>query len=276
MNEIFLAITYHQIQITQLGPVAFSLHGVFAAVGFYFGSTYAIKLCEKDGHDDQLFSDAFTWAIFGAIIGARFFTIPAHIGDPGYGLDDVFSVACSYSIMGGMSGRIIAAYLRIVIIGKAEFNTYSDYAAPALIMCIAIGRIGDLAIIEHLGRATNFVFGYEIKPGYDVAPQHNALECVAPELSCGTFHHVAMYDLILVTIFFFIFRYLQKNLNLGSGSWIGLWAIWYGVQRMILDTLRFGMGDATIGNFTWNQIGGATLAVIGLIVFLRFKNIRTG
>ena len=47
MNEIFLAITYPPIPITQLGPVAFSLHGVFAAVGFYFGSTYAIKLCEK-------------------------------------------------------------------------------------------------------------------------------------------------------------------------------------------------------------------------------------
>ena len=276
MNEILFAITYPPIPITQVGPVAFSLHGVFAAVGFYFGSTYAIKLCQKDGHDDQLFSDAFSWAIFGAIIGARFFTIPAHIGDPGYGLDDVFSVAGSYSIMGGMSGGIIAAYLKIVLVGKQSFQTYSDYAAPALIMGIAIGRIGDLAIVEHLGRATDFIFGYEIKPGYDVAPQHNSLECVAPEVSCGTFHHVAMYDLLLATIFFFIFRYLQNNLQFGSGSWIGLWAIWYGVQRMILDTLRFGMGDATIGIFTWNQIGGATLACIGLIVFLRFKNIKTG
>jgi prolipoprotein diacylglyceryltransferase len=115
-------------------------------------------------------------------------------------------------------------------------------------MGIAIGRIGDLAIVEHLGRATNFMFGYEIKPGYDVAPQHNALEC------CSTRRfHVVLFimlpcmTLILATLFFFIFRYLQKNLNLGSGSWIGLWAIWYGVQRMILDTLRFGMGDATIG-----------------------------
>ena len=119
------------------------------------------------------------------------------------------------------------------------------------------------------------MFGYEIKPGYDVAPQHNALECFAPEITCGTYHHVAMYDLILATLFFFVFRYLQKNLNFGSGSWIGLWAIWYGVQRMILDTLRFGMGDATIGIFTWNQIGGAILASIGLLVFLRFKNIKT-
>ena len=174
-----------------------------------------------------------------------------------------------------MSGGIIAAYFRIVLIGKANFQTYSDYAAPGLIMGIAIGRIGDLAIVEHLGRATEFVFGYEIKPGYDVAPQHNALECIAPEITCGTYHHVAMYDLILATLFFFVFKYLQNNLNYGSGSWIGLWAIWYGIQRMILDTLRFGMGDATIGIFTWNQIGGATLASIGLLVFLRFKNIKT-
>ena len=68
MNEFLFSITYPPIPITQIGPVAFSLHGVFAAVGFYFGSTYAIKLCVKDGNDDQLFSDAFTWAIFGATI----------------------------------------------------------------------------------------------------------------------------------------------------------------------------------------------------------------
>ena len=49
---------------------------------------------------------------------------------------------------------------------------------------------------------------------------------------------------------------------------MGLWAVWYGTQRAVLDTLRFGMGDATIGSFTWNQIGGLTLASIGLVMFL--------
>ena len=42
----------------------------------------------------------------------------------------------------------------------------------------------------------------------------------------------------------------------------------------ILDTLRFGMGDATIGNFTWNQIGGSLLALLGLFIFLRNKNLK--
>jgi prolipoprotein diacylglyceryltransferase len=274
MFDSFLSITYPPIPITQIGPVSFSLHGVFAALGFYFGANHAIKLAEKDNKDTVLFEQGLTWAIFGAIIGARFFTIPAHLGDIGYGLDDIFSVAGSYSIMGGMTGGIIAAYLKIKIIGNGDFKQYSDYASTGLILGTVIGRIGDLAIVEHLGRATTFFLGYEIKPGYDVAPQHNSLECTEPLTTCGTFHHVAMYDLFFALIVFFIFKTLKNNFIFGKGSWIGLWAIWYGTQRAILDTLRFGMGDATIGDFTWNQIGGSILAFLGLVIFLRNKNLK--
>ena len=49
MFDSFLSITYPPIPITKIGPVFFSLHGVFAAIGFYFGANHAIKLAEKDG-----------------------------------------------------------------------------------------------------------------------------------------------------------------------------------------------------------------------------------
>ena len=274
MEQIFFSITYPPIPITQIGPLAFSLHGVFAALGFYFGANHALKLAEKDGADTVLFSDALTWAIFGAIIGARFFTIPAHILEPGYGLDDVFTLAGSYSIMGGMAGGIIAAFLKISYFNKQSFKQYGDYAATGLILGTIIGRIGDLAIVEHLGRASNFILAYEIKPGYDVAPQHNGLECSPPLLTCGSFHHVALYDLLFAFLIFFLFINMKKRFNFGQGSWLGLWALWYGIQRFILDTLRFGMGDSTIGNVTYNQIGGLLLALIGLIVFFKNKNLE--
>jgi len=274
MEQIFFSITYPPIPITQIGPLSFSLHGVFAALGFYFGANHALKLAEKDGADTVLFSDALTWAIFGAIIGARFFTIPAHILEPGYGLDDVFTLAGSYSIMGGMAGGIIAAFLKISYFNKQSFKQYGDYAATGLILGTIIGRIGDLAIVEHLGRASNFILAYEIKPGYDVAPQHNGLECSPPLLTCGSFHHVALYDLLFAFLIFFLFINMKKRFNFGQGSWIGLWALWYGIQRFILDTLRFGMGDSTIGNVTYNQIGGLLLALIGLIVFFKNKNLE--
>jgi hypothetical protein len=35
------------------------------------------------------------------------------------------------------------------------------------------------------------------------------------------------------------------------------------------------MGDSTIGIFTWNQIGGLMLALIGLIIFLKNKDTKT-
>ena len=276
MQEFLFAITYPPIPITQIGPVALSLHGVFAAVGFYFGANHALKLSEEDGADTELFSEAFTWAIFGAILGARFFTIPAQwYANPNYGLDDIFTLTGSYSIMGGMAGGIIAAYLKITVLNKKDFKQYGDYAATGLILGTVIGRIGDLAIVEHLGRETNFFLGYEIKPGYDVAPQHNSLECFEPLTTCGTFHHVAMYDLLLALLIFYIFRNLQTRFTFGKGSWIGLWAVWYGSQRAVLDTLRFGMGDSTIGIFTWNQIGGLMLALIGLTIFLKNKDTKT-
>ena len=35
MQELLFSITYPPIPITQVGPISLSLHGVFAAVGFY-------------------------------------------------------------------------------------------------------------------------------------------------------------------------------------------------------------------------------------------------
>ena len=123
MEEIFFSITYPPIPITKVGPVFLSLHGVFAAIGFYFGASHALKLSEQDGANSILFSEALSWAIFGAILGARFFTIPAQwYANPGYGLSDVFTLAGSYSIMGGMAGGIIAAYLKISIFNKEDFK----------------------------------------------------------------------------------------------------------------------------------------------------------
>ena len=51
--------------------------------------------------------------------------------------------------MGGMAGGIIAAFYRIQIVGKESFKRYGDYAATGLILGTVIGRIGDLAIVEH-------------------------------------------------------------------------------------------------------------------------------
>ena len=56
--------------------------------------------------------------------------------------------------------------------------------------------------------------------GYDVAPQHNGLECAEPLTTCGTYHHVAMYDMLLALVVFYIFMNLKKRYEFGPGSWM--------------------------------------------------------
>jgi prolipoprotein diacylglyceryltransferase len=133
-----------------------------------------------------------------------------------------------------------------------------------------VGRIGDLAIVEHLGRATDVWWGYGIKPGYDVAPLHNALECdeatVGLDGFCGVYHHVGLYDLIGAVILLGALYFIYRRFSLHYGQLFFIWVAWYGLQRFVLDFLRFGTGDAEIGAFTWNQVVGLAAGVGGLIL----------
>jgi prolipoprotein diacylglyceryltransferase len=144
-----------------------------------------------------------------------------------------------------------------------------DMSAFGLALGTIVGRIGDLIIVEHLGRATDVWWGYGIKPGYDVAPQHNNLECTEATVGldgfCGVYHHVGLYDLIGAVILLGALYFIYRRFSLHYGQLFFIWVAWYGLQRFVLDFLRFGMGDAEIGAFTWNQISGLAAGVGGLI-----------
>jgi prolipoprotein diacylglyceryltransferase len=150
-----------------------------------------------------------------------------------------------------------------------------------------VGRIGDLAIVEHLGRPTTLAWGYGVKPGYDLAPQHDVLECATspggpgdlcpvPDIASiagaveagapGVYHHVAAYDLLGAAVLLGVLYLLTRRFELSPGRLFFLWVAWYGLQRFLLDSLRFGLGDATIGPFTWNQVSGLAAGVGGLFL----------
>ncbi len=256
------SISYPPIPIFEVGSLRLSLHGVFAAIGFLAGAWLATREVRRRGFDAGRFQSVLTWALVGALLGARLFTVPAHLGDAGYGLDDVVNPAGTYSIMGGMAGGILAGWLRLRLLGM-PLLPFVDAAAPGLALGTVVGRIGDLIIVEHLGRATSFFLGYAIKAGYDVAPQHDALECAGPAGTvCGIYHHAALYDLLGAAVLLGALLVLRRRwITRHYGQLFALWAGWYGLQRFLIDFLRFGSGDATLGPLTWNQVSGLAAAV---------------
>lgn len=264
-------ISYPPIPIFEVGPLRLSLHGVFAALGFVAGAWLATRYVRSRGYDALRFQSVLSWALVGAILGARFFTIPAHLGDPNFGFSDAISLAGSYSILGGFAGGILGAVIRIRMF-KLPFLPYGDMASFGMALGIVVGRIGDLAIVEHLGGETNFFLGFGIKPGHDVAPQHDALECTASEAIdgfCGIYHHAALYDLVggLVLMGFLLWLYRSGRAS-HYGQLFFTWVAWYGFQRFVIDFTRLALdvnGDATLGPLTWSQWSGLTVGILGLV-----------
>jgi phosphatidylglycerol:prolipoprotein diacylglycerol transferase len=187
------SISYPPIPIFDVGPISLSLHGLFAGVGFVVGAFLMIREVRRRGYDAEAVSSVLTWALVTSILGARFFTIPAHLGDPGYDLGSAISIAGDYSILGGYAGGVLGGVFRMRMLRQPVWPLL-DTAAAGLAVGAVIGRIGDLAIVEHLGSPTTFFLGYTVKAGYDISPQHDALECTveaAIDGICGTYHHTA-------------------------------------------------------------------------------------
>lgn len=268
---MFLAeIAYPPIPIFELGPLRLSLHGLFAAIGFIAGGALATKYLVRRGYDGEKFQSVLSWGLVGSLLGARYLTSPATLLAGGSLADALNPINGNFSIMGGFAGGLLAGWWRMNKVDLPRLPSF-DAAAYGLVLGTIVGRIGDLAIVEHLGKATNVAWGYGIRPGYDVAPQHNGLECSVAEVGadglCGVYHHVAAYDLLGAAIFFFVLLQIEKRLTLRYGQLFSIWIVWYGLQRFILDFMRFGNGDATIGSITWNQLSGLGASILGLGLF---------
>ncbi len=269
-------ITYPPIPIFDVGPLSLSLHGVFAGIGFLAGAYYCIRKYHERGFDADRFQSVLTWALVGALLGARWLTLPAYWVDRGFDIGEMINVGGNYSILGGFAGGIAVGLWRAHRLGLHIWPTL-DVAAFGLAIGTIVGRIGDLAIVEHLGGPTDFFLGYGIRPGYDVAPQHDRLECTVAQVGeyCGIYHHAALYDMIGAALLFGFLYWLvnRSSLVLRYGQLFAVWLGWYGFQRLLIDFTRLALdvnGDRTLGALTWSQWSGLAAGVAGLIGLLWF------
>lgn len=265
------AISYPPIPIFHIGPISMSLHGLFAALGFVAGGWLCTRKLGKRGMDTVAFQSVLSWGLVGSLLGARYLTTPAAILGGQDWLTALNPIKGNFSILGGFAGGILAGAWRMRKVGLPVLATL-DSVSHGLALGTIVGRLGDLAIVEHLGRKTDLPFGYGIKPGYDVAPVHDALECLpaqaGPDGFCGVYHHVAAYDLIGAAVLMWVLYWVSRRFSLRSGQLFYLWVAWYGLQRFLLDALRVGSGDAEIGSFTWNQLSGLVAGLAGIALFI--------
>lgn len=261
---ILAGISYPPFPMVHIAGLHLSIHGVFIALGILAGAWLASRRVGRAGGDVVAFQSMLTYAVVGALVGARYLTVPAAVLG-GAGWEALNPLSGNFSILGGFTGGILAGWWRMRALGLPVLPTL-DASAPGLALGTVVGRLGCMAIVEHLGTPTTLPWGYGVKPGYDLAPQHTALECTAAQAGldglCGVYQPVAAYDLIGAAVLLLALVLVVRGVLLRPGQLFGLWMVWYGLQRFLLDFLR--SGDATIGPITWNQLSGLVAGIGGL------------
>ena len=283
VTMLFAGISYPPIPIFELGPLQLSLHGLMAAVGFFVGSQYTVKHAGKRGFDEEAFQSIFMWALVGAMLGARYFTVPAQIAEGASLVDALKPLGGNFSIMGGFAGGMLAGLIQIRRLKQLALPLF-DSLSFGLVIGTILGRWGDVFIVEHLGRSTDSVFGYTVKSGYELAPQHRVLEC-APvdglQVVCGTYHHTGAYDMIWSALLWVVLIAVAKRMtNRKYGQLFALWVFWYGLGRFFIDFYRqvptsqgeaaVNAADSVLGAFTWSQWSGLGASVLALVLWFAF------
>ncbi len=225
------ALSYHPLVHIDLGPFSISPHGMGIAIGFLLGARVMLPAAEKRGITADDVSAMLVRAAIGAIVGARLAYVLNHPGDYLDAPLEIFKIwHGGISLLGGFAGAIAWA-LPEMRKRRLSFWQVMDAAAPGMAVGVIIGRIGDLIVADHLGKATDFFLGYKCPPS-DV---QTAVPCIAGP--GHLVHQPALYDFILTIIVLVLLVQLRKRAHY-DGFLILVFGFFYGLNRFIEDWFR--------------------------------------
>jgi phosphatidylglycerol---prolipoprotein diacylglyceryl transferase len=255
-------LSYDPLVNIDLGPFQLSPHGIGIAVGFLLGARVMLPAAAKKGITADDVSALLVRAAIGAIIGARFAYVLNHAGDYTDNPLEIFMIwKGGISLLGGFAGAIALALPEMRRL-KLSFWQVMDAAAPGMAVGVIIGRIGDLIVADHLGKATDFFLGYECPP-QDVS---TAVPCIAGP--GNAVHQPALYDFVLTIILLAVLLWLRRKPRY-DGFLILVFGALYGLNRFIEDWFRI---DVTHGLGLTGSQWTALLAMVvcgGWLLFRR-------
>lgn len=259
------------------GPLKVSPHGVGIALGVYVGSLLLARRARARGLDENDAWNAAAWGVAGAIVGARTAYVVGHLDEFDYPLEWLQIWRGGLSLMGSLIGAFLlaAVYFRR---HRLDFFTFADLGAAGLAIGIAVGRIGDLMIGDHLGQPTSGWWGWVYKggelisappcfgPSGPVYPTSDG--CIAPGVSV---HQTALYDMAWSLAIFGILLFFERRPR-RRGFLFLTWVSLYAVGRIATDFLRVDKRWLDLG-LTGSQITAIAALALCLYLLVRYRGL---
>jgi phosphatidylglycerol:prolipoprotein diacylglycerol transferase len=269
---------------------AISPHGLFIAIGFMTGAWLFGRIGPRWGvtHDDA--QGVVFWSLIGSIVGARLFYVIGHFSEFDSFVDMLKIWQGGISLLGGIAGAVIVNVPRVRRAGYRFFQV-ADPVAPSLALGIAVGRIGDLIIADHLGKPTSWLLAWQYKGGTIAPPFSCRDELCSAELQGGHLetitrggarlldeagrliaegvgvHQTALYDMLSAAALFGLLFFVMMRKQRREGILTLTFGLWYGLSRIVEDSLRIDKRFFGLTGSQWTALTVATICAALLVWF---------
>ena len=146
--------------IFEVGSLVVSWHGLFSVLAVAAAVFLVARWAPRYGISTDSVYETAIWAIIGGVVGARLVAI---FDDLGYYGDNPIQLVAIWrggvaiwgAVLGGLAGGVLYARYAKLPVGRL-----ADVTAPALLLAMAIGRIGDIINGEHCAELTAAWWGF--------------------------------------------------------------------------------------------------------------------
>jgi len=241
--------------ITRIGGLLLTWHGLFTAIGILVGVQIALRFSRIVGFDED---DMYTIALVGVpagIVGSRALFVIENWDrfsqEPGQIIQITEGGITIWGgvVAGALAGILFAAWRRYPI------RSGMDAAIFGMIPGMQIGRIGDLINGEHLSKTTDLPWAVVYTDPDSPAFAHS--------IAFGPHHPTTTYEMLIVVTLLLIVAWLFfRTLYRYPGLSFATLAIGYSITRILLTYLRLDSPEFAFGLRTPQLVGLFTIAVL--------------
>jgi phosphatidylglycerol:prolipoprotein diacylglycerol transferase len=253
------SIPYRTFPSFSIGPITIRTFGVCVAIGIFLGVWCFQRYARDHDMDPELLSRLAVWVVLLGIVGSRLLFVVTRWSEF---RDDVPSVFAVWE--GGLqfSGAFLIAIVVIWWFARRHPELgglrLSDGIVFGLAPGLAIGRLGCMAVGEHLGTQTSFFLGWKYLGG-------ETRETVVGGIG-SVIHNTALYELLLLLPLIALLWWLERR-RVPAGWLTVAFLLWYGTQRFLTDFLR--AYDRTVGGLTGAQYLCLGMVIAGIALAIR-------
>jgi phosphatidylglycerol:prolipoprotein diacylglycerol transferase len=262
-------------ELFRIGDFPITTFGLMMFLAFIAGGWVTGMMLRRFGLKSDLIWEAMAWIAIAGVVGAKLYFLALHWEQLVANPRQTILAREGLVWYGGLIGGVTAYYLQIRA-RRLPVGVMFDATAPALMLAIALGRIGCFLVGDDYGVYTDGSLGVVFKDGIPPSTAGylrsvgDSIPSAIPDSALVPVHPTQLYE-VFITLILFAFLWRLAKRRLKPGQLFAAFMALYSIERFMIEFVR-AKGDRFIFGLTTSQMMSIFLFIAATILWNRQRS----